>query len=83
MLAAEPECEVSEFTHVELPTLVVVGDRGLVRLEHALELSRTLPAARLAVIPGTHILPVESPELFNPLVLSFLAADPPSVWEFG
>ena len=83
MLAAEPECEVSEFTHVEVPTLVVVGDRGLVRLEHALELSRTLPAARLAVIPGTHILPVESPELFNPLVLSFLAADPPSVWEFG
>lgn len=83
MLAAEPECEVSEFTGVELPTLVVVGDRGLVRLEHALELSRTLPSARLAVIPGTHILPVESPELFNPLVLSFLAADPPSVWEFG
>ena len=37
----------------------------------------------MAVIPGTHILPVESPELFNPLVLSFLAADPPSVWEFG
>ncbi|WP_439031746.1 alpha/beta fold hydrolase [Gordonia terrae] len=83
MLTREPDFEVAGFAGVEAPTLVVVADRGLVRIEHALELSRTLPHARLAVIPGTHILPVESPELFNPLVLSFLAADPPSVWDFG
>lgn len=83
MLTTEPECEIAAFAGVEVPTLVVVADRGLVRLEHALELARTLPRGRLAVLPGTHILPVESPELFNPLVLSFLAADPPSVWEFG
>ncbi|MBD0861842.1 alpha/beta hydrolase [Gordonia sp. zg691] len=83
MLAAEPEYDIAEFAHVDVPTLVVVPDRGIVRLEHALELSRTLPRGRLAVIPGTYILPVESPELFNPLVLSFLAADPPSVWEFS
>lgn len=39
---------------IEAPTLVVVGDRDGIRVEHALELSRTLPHARLAVLPGTH-----------------------------
>ena len=36
------------------PTLVVLGDRDIVRLEHALELSRLLPNARLLVLPGGH-----------------------------
>lgn len=80
MLEVEPEYPLSEFADVAAPALVVAADRGVVRLEHALALSRTLPHGRLAVLPGTHILPLEAPELFNPLVISFLAADPPSHW---
>ncbi|MFW0795179.1 alpha/beta hydrolase [Gordonia sp. CPCC 205515] len=80
MLDVEPEYPLSEFAAVGAPTLVVAADRGVVRLEHALALSRTLPHGRLAILPGTHILPQEAPELFNPLVISFLAADPPSHW---
>jgi hypothetical protein len=26
------------------------------------------------VLPGTHLVPIELPEVFNPLVVSFLAA---------
>jgi pimeloyl-ACP methyl ester carboxylesterase len=39
---------------IQAPTLVVVGDRDVIRPEHALELSRTLPHARLCILPGTH-----------------------------
>lgn len=39
---------------IEAPTLVVDGDRDVIRPEHALELSRTLPHARLSILPGTH-----------------------------
>jgi pimeloyl-ACP methyl ester carboxylesterase len=39
---------------IQAPTLVVVGDQDVVRVEHALALSRTLPNARLCVLPGTH-----------------------------
>jgi pimeloyl-ACP methyl ester carboxylesterase len=39
---------------VRAPTLVVVGDRDVVRPEHALELARLLPQARLLVLPGGH-----------------------------
>ncbi|HET6603687.1 MAG TPA: alpha/beta fold hydrolase, partial [Xanthomonadaceae bacterium] len=39
---------------VRAPTLVVVGDRDIVRLEHAVELIGLLPDARLLVLPGGH-----------------------------
>ncbi|GAA3700874.1 alpha/beta fold hydrolase [Gordonia hankookensis] len=80
MLSREPEYDLDDFADVAAPTLVVAADRGVVRIEHVLALSRVLPHGRFAVLPGTHILPVESPELFNPLVVSFLAADPASHW---
>ncbi len=36
------------------PTLVIDGDRDVVRIEHAVELSRLLPHARLCILPGEH-----------------------------
>ena len=39
---------------IQAPTLVVAGDRDVILPEHAIELARTLPNARLAILPGTH-----------------------------
>ena len=39
---------------VRAATLIVVGDRDIVRLEHAVELSRLIGGARLLVLPGGH-----------------------------
>jgi pimeloyl-ACP methyl ester carboxylesterase len=36
------------------PTLIITGDRDVARLEHALELSRVFPDARLLVLPSGH-----------------------------
>lgn len=80
MLREGPRYSIEDFADLQIPTLVVAADKGVVRLEHSLALARALPHGRLAVLPGTHILPAEAPELFDPLVLSFLAADPPSTW---
>lgn len=82
MLRVEPTFETTDFAAVTAPTLVVAADCGIVRIEHSLDLASTLPHGRLAVLPGTHILPLESPHLFNPLVLTYLASDPPSSVEF-
>ena len=39
------------------------------------------PEARLAVLPGTHMLPIEHPDLVDPLFVSFLRnTDPPPDW---
>ena len=39
---------------IQAPTLVVVGDKDVVRVEHALDLSKLMPHAQLAVFPGGH-----------------------------
>jgi pimeloyl-ACP methyl ester carboxylesterase len=39
---------------IQAPTLVINGDADVVQPEHALELWRTLPHAKLAILPGAH-----------------------------
>lgn len=39
---------------IQAPALVINGDTDVVRAEHALLLSRTLPHAELAILPGGH-----------------------------
>jgi hypothetical protein len=34
--------------------LIVLGDRDIVRPEHAIELTRLIPGARLLILPGGH-----------------------------
>ncbi|HEU5179806.1 MAG TPA: alpha/beta hydrolase [Candidatus Polarisedimenticolia bacterium] len=49
---------------IQAPALVLNGDAEVVRAEHALQLSRMLPHARLAILPGGHgeyIGEIESP----------------------
>ncbi len=67
---------------IAAPTLVVNGDRDVIRPEHALEMARTIPHARLLIVPGTHgsyigeveTLPqgARSAELVVPMILDFL-----------
>lgn len=39
---------------IRAPTLILIGDRDIVRPEHALELARLIPDARLMILPGGH-----------------------------
>ena len=74
MLVSEPTIPMADLAAITAPTLVLQGDRDEVRLSHSVEVVATLPDARLAVLPGTHALPLESPALVNALLLDFLAA---------
>jgi pimeloyl-ACP methyl ester carboxylesterase len=38
---------------IRAPTFLIVGDRDIVRVEHAAQMQRLLPDARLAVLPAT------------------------------
>ena len=39
---------------IHCPTLVLNGDQDVVKPEHALQLARTIPGARLAILPSNH-----------------------------
>ncbi|MGP7998488.1 MAG: alpha/beta fold hydrolase [Streptosporangiaceae bacterium] len=72
MIESEPELDLATFGTVTAPTLVLQGDRDAVTLEHGDAVAAALPDARLAVLPGTHALPLELPGVVNPLLISFL-----------
>lgn len=67
---------------VRAPTLIVLGDQDIVIPEHALELTRLIPHARLLILPGGHgdylgeaVMTVEAtryPELTSGLIAEFL-----------
>jgi pimeloyl-ACP methyl ester carboxylesterase len=46
-----PDAEVAS---VKIPVLIVTGDRDVSTVEHAVELTRLWPQARLLVLPGGH-----------------------------
>ncbi len=72
MLRAEPEIDLNTLRDLDAHTLLVQGDRDDVRIDHTLGVAAALPHARVAVLPGTHVLPMESPAVLNPLLVSFL-----------
>lgn len=72
----EPALTAADLAGVTSATLVLIGDRDEVRIEHAVELYRALPDAELAIVPGaSHGLLVEKPELCNTLIGDFLTSD--------
>jgi pimeloyl-ACP methyl ester carboxylesterase len=76
-VAEAPGLAPAELTAVTCPTLVMAADDDIVTLEHTLALYRGLPAAQLAVIPGTsHLLLHEKPHLCARLLTDFLTAEP-------
>jgi pimeloyl-ACP methyl ester carboxylesterase len=72
MFHTEPEIDFSTLADVQAETLVLQGDRDGVTVEHSRLVADSLPNARLAVLPGSHGLPIESPAVVNPLLVSFL-----------
>ena len=62
-----------EIRSIQAPTLIMLGDRDIVRPEHAVEMFRLLPHAQLAVLPGTdHMTIVKRAEWQVSMVEAFL-----------
>ncbi|CAL9331524.1 alpha/beta fold hydrolase [Streptomyces sp. enrichment culture] len=77
MWRTQPALTIGDLAHIEVPTLVLVGDDDLVTLEHTIALYRAIPGSQLAVVPGaSHTVPLEKPSLLNRLVLDHLANNP-------
>lgn len=80
-----PEWSAEAIRGIPAPTLIVLGDSDIVRLEHAVEMFRLLgggvsgdtpeglPKSRLAILPGTsHTMVVNRADLLLPMLSAFL-----------
>jgi len=69
----EPDIKKEQLAQISVPTLIMVGDRDAVPLEHTVELHRAIKGSQLCVVPGTsHFLLSEKPDLAASIVLGFL-----------
>lgn len=58
---------------ITAPTLLVIGDRDFVTVEHAALMQRLIPGAQLAVLPNTtHMRATRRTELLLPMLADFL-----------
>ncbi len=76
LMADEPRIVAADLARVEIPVLVVAGDRDVVRPEHTRLIADSLPNARRATVPRAgHMLPLTHPRELAALVEEFLAAE--------
>jgi pimeloyl-ACP methyl ester carboxylesterase len=73
MWRTEPHFAHDDLRKIRAKTLICAGENDVVRREHTEELARTIPRARLWVVPGaSHGAMLEQPELVNRRVMDFL-----------
>jgi hypothetical protein len=81
MIRTEPELNLADFSGISAPPWYCKGTGMKVTLAHSAEVAGAVPDGRLAVLPGTHALPLENAEVVNTLLVSFLRnGAPASFW---
>jgi pimeloyl-ACP methyl ester carboxylesterase len=72
LLGNQPHIPLADLTRIQVPTLVMAGDRDVIRDEHTLRIFHAIPKSQLAIFPGaTHLIPAQDPPRFNRTVLDF------------
>ncbi len=70
-----PALSLDDLADVAPPVLVVAADRDMITLDHTVAMCRGLPAAQLAILPGSrHDVPRTDPDLVATVIERFLAS---------
>ena len=75
LMTKEPSFTPEQLGAIQAPTLVLAGDRDMIRPEHTALIAASIPHARQYTLPNaSHFLLRDQPELANRLLLRFLGA---------
>jgi pimeloyl-ACP methyl ester carboxylesterase len=62
----------STYDNIKIPTMIVLGDRDVISIEHGLEMHRLLKNSQYCVLPNTtHEVFAEKPDLINKIAIDF------------
>jgi pimeloyl-ACP methyl ester carboxylesterase len=78
MLRAAGEHDAADLLpHVEVPVLVIAGDRDTFTPPYlARQMADAIPRCRLVTVPGgTHVAPIEQPHVVDAAIEEYLAAE--------
>ncbi|MBB4806855.1 pimeloyl-ACP methyl ester carboxylesterase [Chryseobacterium defluvii] len=67
-----PNWKFEDLKNIQCPSLIIAGDKDMIKTEHTVKIAEFIPKGQLAVIPkSSHFVPEEKPTIFNQLVLDF------------
>ena len=72
LMVNDPDVKPEELERIQAPTLVMAGDKDMIKESHTRLIASRIPGARLKIIPGDHFIANRQPDAFNEAVLSFL-----------
>jgi pimeloyl-ACP methyl ester carboxylesterase len=77
LVLTEPHLSYEALATIQTPTLILAGEKDIIKRTHTQAIAAHLPHAQVQILPGvTHYAPQENPKLFNELVLNFLLDTP-------
>jgi len=72
LLGTQPHISLAQVHTIKAPTLVMGGDKDVIKEAHTLQIYQHLQKAWLCIFPGgTHMMPATEPVLFNATVERF------------
>ncbi len=75
LLVNQPNIPVCELSFIDVPVLVMAGDKDIIVGEHTMEIFNNITNSQLCIMPGeTHFTPASNPKLFNSIVEKFIAS---------
>jgi pimeloyl-ACP methyl ester carboxylesterase len=78
LVANAKDMSADDLKAIKAPVLVMIGDADLVRAEHAVEMYRLIPNAKLAILPvSDHFAFVQRPDWIAAMTKAFLEAPMP------
>ena len=72
LMVHDPDVRPEELSRIQSPTLVIAGDKDMIKGRHTRLIAASIPGAELAILPGNHFVANRNPEAFNEAVLRFL-----------
>lgn len=74
LLLNQPNISHADLKMIEIPVLIMAGDRDIIKNQHSVEIFENLSKGELCIMPATtHVAPRDKPKMFNEIVNRFLS----------
>ena len=72
LMVNDPNVKAEELSCIQNPTLVIAGEKDMIKDSHTRLIAKSIPGAMLSIIAGNHFIANKNPDTFNEVVLRFL-----------
>ena len=72
LMVNDPNVKAEELSCIQNPTLVIAGEKDMIKDSHTRLIAKSIPETMLSIIPGNHFIANKNPDTFNEVVLRFL-----------